>query len=111
LDTAIIVGGEVAVGNVEGYFKETKRIAGANRYRTAIKIAQEYFKDAKEINLVSGENYPDALAVGVLAAKTDTPVILNPAEGTNEDVENYLKENKIEKVNIFGGKIAIERDF
>ncbi|MDY6065996.1 MAG: cell wall-binding repeat-containing protein [Finegoldia sp.] len=111
ISRGIIVGGKVAVGDVEGYFKQTKRIAGANRYQTAIEVAKNLFKDTKEVNLVSGENYPDALAVGVLAGKTNTPVILNPAKGTNEDVEKYLKENKIEKVNIFGGKVAIERDF
>ncbi|MDY6064770.1 MAG: leucine-rich repeat protein [Finegoldia sp.] len=108
---ALIIGGEKAVGNIEKHFTKTDRIAGNNRYQTAVKIAENYYKQTKEINLTSGENYPDALVVNPVSAKRNIPVILNTSKGKEKTVEKYLQENKIEKINIYGGKKAIEEDF
>ena len=46
------------------------RLAGNDRYETAVKIAQELKNDGTEFYVVSGDNFPDALSASVLAALT-----------------------------------------
>jgi len=54
-----------------GFERETiHRIAGYDRYETALAIAQELQHDGSEFYLVQGDNFPDALSASVLAATT-----------------------------------------
>ncbi|WP_291300572.1 cell wall-binding repeat-containing protein [Desulfosporosinus sp. BICA1-9] len=73
-----ILGGTVAVPDqfltaLEnlGFKRENMhRIAGYDRYETALAIAQELQHDGSEFYLVQGDNFPDALSASVLAATT-----------------------------------------
>lgn len=46
------------------------RIAGQDRYETALAIARELIHSGSEFYLVQGDNFPDALSASVLAATT-----------------------------------------
>jgi putative cell wall-binding protein len=53
------------------------RLAGDNRYTTAVTAAQRAYADGSTtVYLVSGMNYPDALVAGGLAARNPGPVLL-----------------------------------
>jgi len=73
-----ILGGTVAVPDsfidalVNLGFKRENihRIAGYDRYETALAIAQELNHSGTEFYLVQGDNFPDALSASVLAATT-----------------------------------------
>ncbi|HET7278630.1 MAG TPA: cell wall-binding repeat-containing protein [Dermatophilaceae bacterium] len=62
------------------------RIAGSDRYQTAVKVSQAALPDkAAEgamVFVASGLNFPDALAGGPAAAHMASPVLLVPSTGT-----------------------------
>jgi len=90
------------------------RIAGYDRYETALAIAKELQHNGSEFYLVQGDNFPDALSASVLAATTGyisteksnyfkskgqtvpatlggVPLILLPSKGPiPESIINYL---------------------
>lgn len=57
------------------------RIAGQDRYETAAKVALASFDpdDVDVVYLATGQNFPDALAGGPLAAANDAPILLTPS--------------------------------
>lgn len=72
------------------------RIGGATRYQTSLQIAQyqKQFYGAKLNSPVfaTGENFPDALAGGVLAGKKNSPIVLvSPDTSVNTDALNWIK--------------------
>ena len=55
-----------------------KRLAGSNRYDTCVAV-NNYFSSilsGKSVCLTTGQNYPDALSGGVLAAKNKAPMMI-----------------------------------
>lgn len=76
----ILLGGEGALGEkiTVPLFKAGKaldRIGGMDRYDTAAKVAERLGVKGQAI-LTSGEDFPDALAVGPYAGITETPIFL-----------------------------------
>ncbi|MFZ3131586.1 MAG: cell wall-binding repeat-containing protein [Desulfosporosinus sp.] len=73
-----ILGGTVAVPDsfISAFenlgFQSTNihRLAGSDRYETALAIARELQHNGSEFYLVQGDNFPDALSASVLAATT-----------------------------------------
>lgn len=117
--------------------KHIHRLAGSDRYETAVAVAREIQHNGTEYFLASGDNYPDALSGSVLAAvlgdKTDqqaafqtsqgtvtypveggVPLLLLPADGSvPESVVGYLNSVSVpswfphQYFNILGGPGAI----
>lgn len=72
------VGGHGCVHNAEN----RERIVGANRYDTAYKLAE--LRPSSGVALVvSGRNFPDALAASGLAASLDADLILSDGKRAN----------------------------
>lgn len=75
----IVVGGEAVVsGATLGGLSSVQRIAGDDRYETAAAV-HEFAQNtltAQTIYLVTGENFPDALAAGGLAAKQRAQIVM-----------------------------------
>ncbi|MDA3935468.1 MAG: cell wall-binding repeat-containing protein [Actinomycetota bacterium] len=91
-----IIGGSIAVSDqVETALKSelgdtaVTRVSGASRYETSAEVAREMkafmISKGRSIDswayLSTGANYPDALAVGPIAAAMVSPVILEPPSG------------------------------
>jgi putative cell wall-binding protein len=62
------------------------RLAGADRYATAVAISQSAFQPQFPgqqfiVTVASGANFPDALAAGPLAASNAGPLLLVPQDG------------------------------
>lgn len=92
-------GGKSSVANDFG-----KRIAGANRYETSEKIAEEFGK-SDVVVLASGTNFADALAAAPLAKKMNAPIVLVKKDSLSENAKKLVKEAK--KVYVVGGENAI----
>lgn len=90
------------------------RIAGQNRYKTAIEIAKAYKpvlnKDINTIVLVDGTNYPDALASGTVATFENGAILLTQPNKLNENTRDFIEENNIEKVIIVGGEKSVSKN-
>ena len=108
-----IIGGPAAVPNVDGYISGGIRIAGPNRYATAVEIAKMYpYLTGKFIDtgvLANGRNYPDALASAPLVGKQNAALLLTTKDELPKATRNYLLENPINKVIFLGGEGAISR--
>lgn len=81
-----------------------ERIAGADRYNTAVNIATQYkssFND--EVMIATGNDFPDALAGGVLAAKLQIPILLVNKDRVKDEVKSYIRLNVNGNMYILGG--------
>lgn len=106
---AIIVGGPVAVSekiktDLEKDLTVT-RVAGDNRYATAIEVAEEAGVNKGLAFLVNGQNSADALAIGPVAAMKNAPIFLTKAGELNAATKEALKD--YDEVVVIGGAVAV----
>ena len=85
-----ILGGTGAVSEdieaeLKEYSNDVERVKGADRYATSVEIAKTFFgEDAEKVTMAYGENFPDGLCGGPLAAEIGAPVLLVKAGGTDK---------------------------
>ena len=109
-----IIGGEKAISKeIENEIKEmkltTSRVAGKDRYETAIKIAQ-MLGDKDEAIVVNGEKgLADAVSIASVAAQYDMPIILTKEDKLENTTKEYLNKNNFEKVYVIGGEKVISK--
>lgn len=114
IEKAYIVGKEAAVSpNVENILKsknlDVKRLGGDNRNDTNAKVISEFYS-GKELNNIyvakdgtgNESNLIDALSVGPLAAKTESPVII-ATEFLSESQEDFVRNNRFKELTRIGG--------
>ena len=108
----IVIGGEKSVDKTKESLSQynVRTIAGANRYETSAKIAQEIIKltGTKKAVIASGEVFADALTVAPLANKNNMPILLVQQDRIPEEAKEVLKQ--IEEVIIVGGEKTISKD-
>ncbi|WP_078378826.1 cell wall-binding repeat-containing protein [Sutcliffiella halmapala] len=107
-NTLVIGGTGVLDNNVLSKLPNPTRIAGASRYHTSVEVAERYFSNSNEIMIVTGEDYADALAGSVLAAKMNIPIILVKQNKADNVVKQYVKEKKLTRYLIVGGTKAVD---
>lgn len=83
------------------------RIAGADRYETAVKISQSAFTSADVVFLASGENFPDALSAGPAASHAGAPVLLTPKNSLDSKVAAEIQRLNPKIVVIVGGENSV----
>jgi len=87
-------------------------LAGANRYETALAVANLAMTHAYRwdgLAIATGQNFPDALAGGVLQGRSISVLLLTPSTSLNVSVKAALTANKatIFEVRFLGGPTAI----
>ncbi|MFK8026332.1 MAG: cell wall-binding repeat-containing protein [Ilumatobacter sp.] len=109
ISAIVVVGGETVVSSAVfedlAEYAATSRIEGANRYETAIAVAEVAGGTAATIT--TGMNFPDALAAGPLASVADAPLLLNDGDALRTDVREYLVDNSVTDVYIVGGEAVV----
>jgi len=87
------------------------RISGKTRYDTAVEVAKrlrELKGTSQEIFIVSGENYPDALSVGPVAALKGAPVVYSTKEkGLPASTKEFITATGATTAHIIGGQSAV----
>ncbi|MGE6203760.1 cell wall-binding repeat-containing protein [Guptibacillus hwajinpoensis] len=87
------------------------RIAGANRYETAVKISQEGWKQsAQGVVIARGDDFPDALAGAPLAYDLNSPILLTHSDGLDQIVKNEIERLDPEFAILLGGEKALSKD-
>ncbi|MCA5586988.1 leucine-rich repeat protein [Finegoldia magna] len=108
----IVIGGEKSVDEAKNSLSQynLRTIAGANRYETSAKIAQEIIKltGTKKAVIASGEVFADALTVAPLANKNNMPILLVQPNNIPKATQEVLKQ--IEEVIIVGGEKTISKE-
>ncbi len=108
-----IIGGEEAVSKkVKKELEKTytvKRIWGNTREDTAIKVAETYFPQAKNLIVAYGRTYPDALVGGYLGEMKKAPILLTNDRGLTQDTEKYISSHKLNTYILGGEKIISKK--
>lgn len=107
----ILIGGESALSqrieeSLQDIGQKSVRIAGSNRYETAVNVAKNY-KNPDKIYIASGENFPDALSASSLAKKDKAPILLTTKNTLPRSLAAYLKTISPKEIIIMGGENAI----
>lgn len=83
------------------------RIAGADRYETAVELATFLPGPSGVVYLTSGLNYPDALSASSAAAREGGVLLLTGPNALPPSVVEYLTSYPIHRVVIVGGQSVI----
>ena len=88
--------------------KTVERIAGANRYATCCEVNKKFAElfTGEGICIAKGLDFPDALAGGVYAALTKSPMMLADKQLTADAIA-YLEGSSAAKAAVFGGTGAV----
>jgi len=108
----IIVGGENSISkNLEKSLKNKNitRIAGKNRYETAVKIAEKSYPDSKQLAIANGLTLVDSLSFGPVTGKIQTPILLTKNKNLPKETKEYLEKTKASKIFILGGENSISK--
>ncbi|WP_432564644.1 cell wall-binding repeat-containing protein [Kineococcus sp. SYSU DK003] len=84
-------------------------LSGADRFATAVQIAEHGFPEADVAVLVSGEDrhLVDALATAPLARSLAAPVLLSTRDSVPAATAAYLQEHAVSSVLLVGGRNAL----
>ena len=112
-DVYLIGGSDVVKSKIATAMKEydqdgkVERIAGDNRYKTSVAVAQKFFSDKNDtVVLAYAMNFPDGLAGGPLAMSLDSPLLLVDESGV-QDAADYAKTASVQKAVVLGGEKLI----
>jgi len=91
-------------------FAVTDRVAGPDRFATAVAIAQEWdaTHEAGTVYVTTGFNYPDALSAGPAAIRGDGPVLLVTKTGIPGTVMSELVALDPDRVVVLGDENSID---
>ena len=105
----IVLGDETVVGDdvmsqLSGLADDVQRVAGQDRYETAVNVAALFF-DADDVDaavLVTGLDFHDALIGGPAAAAVNAPMLLTDWSGLPDVVVDQLGVLKPETIYVLG---------
>lgn len=78
------------------------RLWGADRYQTSLNISAYFKQSGDTVALAYGENFPDALAGSVLAARLNAPILLLDRDTSSQ--KTFLDQSNYTQEIFFGGK-------
>lgn len=118
IEKSYVIGGTYSISNsVERSLPNATRIAGSGRSETNAKIIEEFYKDTDIKNIYvtkdgtrNKNDLIDSLAVGVLAPKNSSPIVLsgNKLDATQKDVLNTKIIDKVTQIGGLGNENAVE---
>lgn len=86
----------------------SSRIQGADRYESAAAVSRAGFPSTAPVVVVAnGEEFPDALAAGPVAAKLGGPLLLTQEAGLTAATKTEIVRLKPSKIVVAGGTAAI----
>lgn len=99
-----IVGGAGVVSNVVANqlseFGPVERIAGRNRYETALAVANKFYPVTKAVALASGLAFPD----GLCASNLGSMPLLLVNNGVTTEARQYISKQGLTDCYVIGGK-------
>jgi putative cell wall-binding protein len=83
------------------------RLAGADRFETAALLAHDGWDTSSTALLVTGFNWPDAIAAGPVGATNDWPILLTGPTDLPAVTQGALTDLKVTKLVLVGGEAVI----
>jgi putative cell wall-binding protein len=79
----VVIGGTASVGDgAAAAALTTDRVAGADRFETAVKVATRWFPSSPTLVLATGSSFQDAAIAGAMSGHLAAPTILTSAPST-----------------------------
>lgn len=88
-------------------------VVGADPIETAVEVAETYYPLATSIGVARVDEFPDALAGGAFIGSPDVgpgPMLFVETDSLPEAVSDYITEQGVDSVAIFGGVAAISAE-
>ena len=86
------------------------RLAGADRYETAVAVSAHYAPGLETVFLATGGDFPDALTGSAVAGSLDSPVLLTRPDRLVRATGDELRRLQPDRVVVLGGAGAISDD-
>lgn len=83
------------------------RLAGSDRYATAVALSQARFASARTVFIATGASFPDALAGSPSAAAHGAPILLTARDTLPGPTANELARLRPSRIVILGGPGAV----
>jgi putative cell wall-binding protein len=108
----VLLGGTAAVSapveTALNSYAPVTRLAGADRFAVSAAVSRDAFPTPPPVAYVaSGENFPDALSGGAVAARAGGPVLLVQRDGVPDAVRAELLRLQPAKIVLLGGENAV----
>jgi bacillopeptidase F len=110
IDAAGNLAAAVAPGRLSVPHAGCERLAGANRYETAVAVSQAGWETSEYVVLATGDNYADALAGAPLAYALDAPILLTKSEWLTQVTATEIQRLQATKIIILGGTGAVSQE-
>ena len=105
----IVVGGNASISDrvmSQVNAKSKVRVAGKNRFDTALAIANKVYPDANTIFISNGRNAVDSLSAGAVTAMAKAPILLVEKSSIPANIVGKLKGDK--EIIVLGGENTID---
>lgn len=109
-DTYITSANNVGVTISVNSGPSVERLAGPNRFETAVAISQAGWQSSDTVVLARADDYADALAGVSLAYKEDAPILLTSTRYLHAAAKAEIERLQAGKVIVLGGSAAISGD-
>lgn len=86
---------------------DVERIAGADRYATAVAISQRFAAPVDTVYVATGQNFPDALSAAPAAAAAGGPLLLTPTATLPSVVKAEIQRLQPRLIVVAGGTGAV----
>jgi putative cell wall-binding protein len=104
--TRYAVGGPAAAAD-----PQATPVVGADRYATAVAVANEFFPEPTVVGIVNGTAFPDALAAGAILGVQNGPLLLATQDDLPDPTSTYLADHEtILLAHLVGGPVVLAPD-
>ncbi|UOQ45457.1 bacterial Ig-like domain-containing protein [Halobacillus salinarum] len=100
--------GEILTGDFLKVQFAPVRLAGKDRYETAIEVSKQGFKKADTVVIARGDEFADALAGAPLAYKENAPILLSHTDYLNQKVRKEISRLGAKNAIMLGGPNALD---
>lgn len=106
----LVVGGPAAVSDdLLKALPGATRVSGADRYATAVALAEHFGLVSDEVFVAGGLSFADAITGAVLAARRGCGLLL-VGNTVPPEVAAFLSESDIVRITVLGGPAAVDTD-
>lgn len=110
IERSLVVGNtDKVTDEVLGELPQGERLSNPGHYSNAVEAARYFEPEKEKLYVATGEAFADALAGGVLAAVNNRGIMLVD-DSLSGEVSEYLEEEGVNEIVIFGGEAAVSRD-
>ncbi|MGM0843652.1 MAG: cell wall-binding repeat-containing protein [Bacillota bacterium] len=104
------IGGEaVLADSLMNEVRNGERIAGDNRYTTAVRIADRFFPTADYPVIATGEDFADGLTGSLFAARLNQPILLVQQNKVDDSVKRFFYHRGVSNYTVLGGYDAVDQ--